>query len=139
MNKILFVAGPNDRHWIQALRQSALDMNKFLVLMDYCQMEEVSYRDYELIVLDASITVDLVRVIMNIRASDPRARVVVVSSAPHWKQARETLLAGAIDYVRKMDTQAAILDFLRDNLSKTMPARKLTQNTILLSAENGGA
>jgi response regulator of citrate/malate metabolism len=133
MNQILLIDGQNERHWIAALRQIVSEMNKSLVLMDSRHMGSVFYEDYELIILDASISLDLTSLIAHIHSRHLEARVVVVSSAPHWKQVREILLAGAIDYGSKADSHAAMQRFLQRNLSKALPARKPVQTSVLES------
>ena len=113
MANMLLVNGSADHPWIELLRRVVFNLGKSLTVIDQQRWKEVPLQDYELIVLDASAVANPTSMIHEIRSWDPRARILVVTPAPHWKQARETLLAGAIDYVRKIEDKAMIESFLR--------------------------
>jgi len=127
MKQVVFIDSQNDHHWIETLRQAVTELGRSLVFLDWRQMATLSCWNYDLTILDASTDVDLISIIGCILTCNPLARIVVISSAPHWKQARETLLAGATDYVKKEDDRSAVLGVLERNLakmrSKPCPAR----------------
>ena len=116
MTGILLINGQSDRCWGGNLEPAVLDIGKSLVLVDCKRISETLIFDYELVILDENIEFDLTFVLAYIYSCNPFAPVVVISSALHCKQARETLLAGAVDYVPKIDVRAAILGFLLDYL-----------------------
>jgi DNA-binding NarL/FixJ family response regulator len=116
MAQMLLVNGKSNRYWINLLRRAAFSLGFSLASIDYRHIEGVSFQNYELIVLDLSVVVNPTVIIRLIHSHNPLARIIVVSSTPHWKQAKEALLAGATDYTKHVDDEAAILDTLQDNL-----------------------
>ncbi len=116
MTGVCFINGQGDRQWIEALRQAVHSLGEPFVPMDHRHLPE-KLLECDLIILDAgAIGDDLSSLVRQIRLSDTRVRVVVVSAAPHWKEARQILLAGATDYVRKENDKEAILGILRGNV-----------------------
>jgi DNA-binding response OmpR family regulator len=116
MTGVCFVNGQGDRQWVEALRQAVESLGKSFVPIDRAHLEN-KIQDCELIILDAgAIGDDLGTFVKDIRTSNAQARIVVVSSAPHWKEARQILLAGATDYVRKTNDSETMIDILLGNV-----------------------
>lgn len=116
-SKILLIEGASDRRWINALRQATSKLEKSLEVIGLSDLERVmSWRNYALVLLDAGIPGDLSTIIRRIHSRSLDARIVVFSSAPGWKEAREVLLAGAIDYDRKSLREEDILSTLKRDL-----------------------
>ncbi len=113
MTKMIFADGQSDPHWIESLRRAALKLGKSFRVMDHSALLKTTHLECELVILDADVSHDLVSIVKHIRSNAPRVRIVVVSSTPQWKQARSILLTGATDYVRKADSEDAILNMLR--------------------------
>ena len=119
MSAMLFIKGQNGNDWFSTLSRAASDLGRSVTWIDHAQAgESLRFQDYELAILDANTISDPVAAVRAIRSSAPQVRIVVVSSTPHWKQARELLLGGATDYVRKVDDETAIQHMLRKNLSR---------------------
>jgi DNA-binding response OmpR family regulator len=114
MGNILFINGQTDRNWINSLKKAVDSLGYSLKTVDHKRLPKIT-QNYELVILDAGAigNVDLTPIILSMRKSEPNARIVVVSSAPYWKEATETLLAGATDYIRKSDDQLALMDLLK--------------------------
>jgi hypothetical protein len=121
---VLLVNGQGGRQWAELLRRAASSVGLFLDYIDHQHIEGVSFRDYELVVLDSGAISKPKTTVQMILSSNPLARIVVVSSSPHWKQAREVLLAGATDYVKLVDDEATIAGVLWDNLVKMSPTQR---------------
>jgi len=116
MTCVCFINGHGDRQWIESLRQAVNSLGKPFVAMDHRHLKD-KLQKCELILIDAgAIGDDLSSVVRCIRASNSQVRIVVVSAAPHWKEARQILLAGATDYVRKENDREAILGILRGDI-----------------------
>lgn len=88
------------------------------------EMESILWCDYDVIILDAGVINDLPSTISLIRSRNAEARIVVFSSAPHWKQAREVMLAGAVDYAPKLLDSKYIFSTLTRNLAKRAPPHR---------------
>ena len=124
MAKVLLVNGQSGRYWIDLLRRSVLDLGGTLTVLEQRDAKEEMLADFDLIILDASAVDDLALTIRTIRSIHPLLRIVVVSPTPHWKQARESLVAGGTDYVRKVEDQAALLSILQESLARAPSARR---------------
>lgn len=115
--KALLLGGPDDRTWEDYLRGAVEDLDRELVLANVTT-SEIPWRDYDLVILDAGAVGDLGRVIAHIRARNAEARIIIFSSSPSWEQAREALLAGAVDYAPKELRHSYILGVVKRGLSK---------------------
>jgi DNA-binding NarL/FixJ family response regulator len=60
-----------------------------------------SERTYDVVLIDAGVVQDVVRLVTHLRAQQPQLRIVVVTASPTWQQSREVFRAGAADYLRK--------------------------------------
>jgi DNA-binding NarL/FixJ family response regulator len=118
----LLLDGRDDHHWLRALQEAASALDRALEVVSEAEREHIRWRDYDLIILDAGVVSDLVSTIHWIHLQDSGARVVVLSSAPTWKQAREVMLAGAMDYARKSLNREHILSTLKRNLTGRAPS-----------------
>jgi hypothetical protein len=124
MAEVLIVNNPSDRYWIELLRQAALNLGGTLMSLDQQHAEDAAWAGFDLIILDASAVDDLTLTVERIREANRSARIIVVSHAPHWKQARETILVGGTSYGRKEDNLPALMGILQDSLSRTPPVRR---------------
>lgn len=107
------------------MRKAVEDLKREPVLATTTTIDEVPWGDYDLVILDAGAVGDLVKVISQIRARNAEARIILFSSSPTWEQAREAMLAGAVDYAPKVLRHNYILDVIRRGLSRqTRGAKK---------------
>ncbi len=119
---ILFLGGPDVSPWLETLRKVASALDGVVKAIDQASVQRVLWRDYDLVILDAGVFNDLPSTIAWICSQYPETRIVVFSSAPTWKQAREAMLAGAMDYARKSLNREYILSTLKKNLARQAPS-----------------
>lgn len=110
--------GRNDHYWLEILQEAVSALDGSLEVISEFDKQHISWRYYDLVILDASVFGDLPSTIFWIRSQCSEARIVVFSPAPAWKQARETMLAGATDYTRKSLNREYILLTLNRNLAR---------------------
>jgi DNA-binding NtrC family response regulator len=120
--KILLIDGRDTSYWLGALDRAVSTLDRTLEVFNASSAQPISWRDYDLIILDAGVIQDLRSTISQIRLRDPEARVVVFSPAPTWKQAREVMLAGAADYAGKSLDKSYVLSTLQKNLTRRAPS-----------------
>ncbi len=120
-NRILLLDGRDVSYWLEALQRAASALDGALEIVGEASIQHISWRDYDLVILDASVFSDLPSTVSWIRSQDPEARIVVFSTEPTWKQAREVMLSGAIDYARKSLNREYILSTLKKNLVRRAP------------------
>jgi len=118
LKRFLLLDGRDDHHWLRVLQGAASGLDGALEVVSEAEREHIRWRDYDLIILDAGVVSDLVSTIHWIHLQDSGACVVVLSSAPTWKQAREVMLAGAMDYARKSLDREYIVSTLKKNLTR---------------------
>jgi DNA-binding response OmpR family regulator len=112
MTRVYLIKGQGDQRWVESLRKAVNSLGMSFLSVDH-RVLYGNLQEGDLIILDAgAVRDDLGSIVRHIRATNPQIRIVVVSSAPHWREARQTLLAGATDYVRKANDQNGILDIL---------------------------
>lgn len=116
--RILLLDGRDDHYWLRALQEAASALDRTLEIVSEARIEHISWHDYDLIILDAGVISDLVSTIQRIHSQDSGARIMVFSPAPTWKQAREVMLARAVDYARKLLDREHILSTLKKNLAR---------------------
>jgi DNA-binding response OmpR family regulator len=121
LKRLLLLDGRDDQHWLRALQRAASALDGTLDVVDEAEREHIRWGNYDLIILDAGVVSDLVSMIHWIHLQDSEAHVVVLSSAPTWKQAREVMLAGAMDYARKSLNREHVLSTLKRNLTRRAP------------------
>jgi DNA-binding NarL/FixJ family response regulator len=119
--RILLLDGRNVSYWLETLQRAVSALDGALEIVGEASIQRISWRDYDLVILDASVFSDLPSTISWIRSQDPEARIVVFSTAPVWKQAREVMRAGAIDYAGKSLDREYILSTLKKNLVRRAP------------------
>lgn len=64
-------------------------------------LSRMGRRHYEVVILDSFSGKEELGTLRTIRARYPDVRVIVVSAAPSWQGARESLRLGAMDYLSK--------------------------------------
>jgi DNA-binding response OmpR family regulator len=102
-----------DNSWGR-LRQAISRLGLTVHTTGEAQSREFFVSGYQLIVIDANLMRDIVDVVCQLRKANPAASIIVVSSSPDWRQAREVLLAGASDYAPELlDSENILLDLQR--------------------------
>ena len=120
--RILLLDGRGGSHWLKTLQRAVSALDGALEVVNEASLQYVPWHDYDLVILDASVFSDLPSTISWIRMQYPETRIVVFSPAPAWKQAREVMLAGAIDYTHKSLNREYILSTLKKNLARRAPS-----------------
>jgi len=119
MGEILLVTQRKDCYWAEILAEAASRFDLSVAVIGEGDLDEASLPSYRLLIIDSAAVDNLVAAIESIHSCAPLLGVIVVSSAPHWREATEALLAGAVDYVRREDSVARISDLLCDSLARS--------------------
>ncbi len=100
--KLLVISDAGNQSYWQA---SALEMKKFIgsvdIVLDENFLERGKNKAYDLIIVDISDLTDLMSLIPQIHALQPKSRIIVATYTPTWKQAREVIHLGAAKLIRK--------------------------------------
>jgi DNA-binding NarL/FixJ family response regulator len=116
--KSLLLAGTGANYeWVQLLKSALLLLDMELISVSKLELDEKLLSDSDLVILDAGTVSDLAVTISRLIKQNPKMRIVVFSSWPDWKQAREAMLAGAIYYSPKILDQRHIFTTLKTVLT----------------------
>lgn len=107
---------PQDR-W-EALRRALATLGNEVEVASQASMPQIGWINYDLVVLEVGFIRDLRATIAVIRRENPDARIIVFSASPDWKEAREAMLAGAVEYARKSLDYETVLTTLKKRLDK---------------------
>lgn len=111
---------PGDRTWEEFLKRALAELHRELVLATEASADEVPWGEHDLVLLDAGGVGDMTRAISQIRARNPDARIIILAPSPSWEQAREAMLAGAVDYAPKDLKHANIVEVIRRALGRRL-------------------
>jgi len=103
----------------QNLAGALADLGDLEILPEKEAMQYVLQRRYDVVIVDAAAVKDEALLVARVRAQQPDTRIVVITSSPTWRRAREVLQAGAMDYVSKSLSQSEFLGVFKDVLSRT--------------------
>jgi len=117
---LLVSDSPGD-YWHQVLREALVALGSLHVVLESELVSFLQEQTYDIVIVDAGAISDTPLLVSCIRSQWPDVRVVVVTSSPHWRQAREILHAGAIDYIQKSWSKDDLFSAFQAMLDKTSP------------------
>jgi len=92
--------------WINKIKEKIRSAN---IEMDKDTSRWKNNNAYAMIMVDVSNIEDLRRLVPEIRYKQPQCRILVISSTPTWKQAREIIRLGAANLIRKSSNLEEII------------------------------
>jgi len=122
--RFLFISTPLNRTYADVLAGVLTPYGK----LDICTWQEMpDLLGYTLVFLDAGILADLkgfnslTNMLDQLFSHHPQVRVLVTTSSPTWKRAREALVAGAVDYIRQTLDPNSLYNTLVPTLKRYLP------------------
>jgi DNA-binding NarL/FixJ family response regulator len=122
--RFLFISTPLNRTYADVLATVLSPYGK----LNICTWQEMpDLIGYTLIFLDAGILADLkyvkslTELLGQLFSYHPQARVLVTTSSPTWKRARDALVAGAVDYIRQTLDPNSLYNTLLPTLKRYLP------------------
>lgn len=118
----------NDYQWGEVLQQVLGPLAKVHIVANETEgLTEIRRRlqispKYEIIIIDVGTVGGKSPALVNtIRKEQYEAKIVVVTAAPTWRQAKEFFRVGAIDYIRKSLDRKELLMTFQEVLKKKLP------------------
>lgn len=96
----LLIGAPN-RPWRKTLQAAVKPLGELDAYDEADSYTKEYKRKYDLIIIDATEIDHPEEWVARLRGQSPSVRVVVVTDAPTWQQARAAFLAGAMEYASK--------------------------------------
>jgi DNA-binding NarL/FixJ family response regulator len=115
---MLLISNPQERHWQRLVKEVISPLGELEITSEKEWQEHFRRQTYALIIIDASISINPVYIVRQLRISQPEAKIVVMTDAPTWKQARELFYAGAADYLLKLSSPQELLAAFRQVLAR---------------------
>lgn len=114
---ILIITNNPDSLWVTTVREALSPLGQVLVILETEVLDEITARNYDLILIDASSIETETAVLINpLHLSQPFVPIVVNTTSPTWRRARDAFMAGAADYVRRTLDKDKILAECQDFL-----------------------
>lgn len=117
--KTILVDVPTTKPWLAVLRQWTSGLGMELDITGTNGIESVQWSDYALVVIGSSMVSRNTSIILLVRRLNSRARIVVFSTCPDWQEARDALLAGAVEYAPMPQDPLSLLKTLEAALDRT--------------------
>jgi len=118
----LLIGGSPQAPWARALRQALSTMGDLYAVPEEDAVRSVAESRYDVVMVDAGAVQEATRIVYLLRATRADLRVVVFTSSPTWRRAREAYQAGAVDYVRKSLEAEQIRATIESALELPLPA-----------------
>lgn len=101
MNRIFLLIVDNKKvTWSNKLERALSTLGRLTVVnSEEDGAREIKQNEYDIIILETGITLDIANFITHIRSNKPNAKVIISSASPTWQRARQAFLAGAVDYM----------------------------------------
>jgi|GEM_PF-789434 len=87
--------------WPLVLEQALSPLGKLQVVSEQAVTESGMHPRSDVIIIDAGVVGDAVKLVSLLRQQQPQARIIVATASPTWQRARDLLKAGAADYISK--------------------------------------
>jgi DNA-binding NtrC family response regulator len=97
----LLIVKTADVQWSLVLQQALSPLGELCIVPEEEVAQAITQRQYDVIVIDAGAVQDAALLTFDLKRQCPEARVIVTTTSPTWRRAREAFKAGAADYVRK--------------------------------------
>ncbi|HYJ86197.1 MAG TPA: hypothetical protein VEW46_09095 [Pyrinomonadaceae bacterium] len=118
-NKFLLVGNQADSSWSATVREALGMLGTSETITESAAIGRISRANYKMIILDAGAVADLAALIVAIRETSSAVPIVVASASPTWQTAREVLMSGADDCIRKTLDPVKLNKALREILSRS--------------------
>lgn len=115
--KVLLFGSP-ENNWYQTIEE----VFKYFGKVDYQICKDfkttIPIANYDLVIVDSQEVNDVNSLVSRLCYEFNESKVIVVTSSPTWRRAREVFKAGASDYIHKSYNKGA----LRKLFSKLLPS-----------------
>jgi len=113
----ILITGRNDSGWSKMLYETLLNLGSVQIVFEDDVDSRVSEASFDLIVLDACAVKDSAMLVSQLCSLRPRLRILVTTAAPNWREARDILRAGAVDYYLWPQNREELFSVIQDALN----------------------
>ena len=84
--------------WSQVLARALAPIGELQIVSERKAVQHILQHSYDIVIVDATVVDDVPLLVSRLRAQQPRARIVVATTLPTWRRAREAFQVGVMDY-----------------------------------------
>lgn len=122
LHKFMLIGHRDESVWFQNLANALTALGTLQVFPQKEAIQHIRQDQYDLVIIDKSFAKNELHLIERIRSLQPDARIIAITSTPTWRQIREILKAGAMDYISKSMSEREYFLIFKDILDKQPPA-----------------
>lgn len=115
---LLLVCDASESAWLRLVREVVAEFGTLITVNEHDALERIDSDEHDVIILDAASVSDMPRLVRVIRCRTTTTPILVATSSPTWKIARESFLAGATDYVPETLDREKLASILRQALQR---------------------
>lgn len=115
---LLLIGASPDDPWGQVIRAASDELGQLQITSECDGLKLIKHNAYDLIIVDAAGVAEVNQLVCHIHTQRPETKIVVVTTSPTWKRARDAFRAGAVDYIRKSLDTTKILSTLNALIGK---------------------
>jgi DNA-binding NtrC family response regulator len=115
MKQMIVITNYPDSSWLKTVVEALAFVAQVEAVAEQEVWTAVQKTPYDLILIDTSnINGDVVTLVKEVHQFLPTLPIVVFTTSPTWRRARELFLAGATDYVRRSLEKETILSVCQE-------------------------
>ena len=112
----LLIGEKMETRWPLVLERALSSLGKLAVVSEEGAGQLLAKNLYDVIIVDAGAVQDTPDLVSRLRTGQPQAQIIVATASPTWQRARESLQAGATDYIRKSQDEKKLLSDIQTTL-----------------------
>lgn len=117
--QIIIVSNQPESPWLITTVDALQSLGVSHVFSEQAVFNQISMKTCDLILIDASsIDADLVEMVKLLCSKYYKKPIVVVTTSPTWRRAKEIILAGAADYVPRTFDKKKIVDLCQNAIQQ---------------------
>jgi DNA-binding response OmpR family regulator len=100
-NKFLLIGDNLESSWSVSVSDALCELGVLKIYSAADAGEQIGDPDVQMVIVDAGAVAGLTPLIVRLRQLSPTVPIVIASASPTWQTAKEVLLIGANDCIRK--------------------------------------
>lgn len=115
----LLIGNQPDLAWTATLKEALQPLGQLYFASAADAIRRVEEQAFDMVVIDAGTVDQVADFVRPLRMAGPALLIVVVTASPTWQRARQVILAGANDYIRKSSDAETLLKTFKGILSES--------------------
>ena len=101
-NRFIVVGNKHESPWMQMMAEALAPLGELCFATENEALTQVGEQKYDLIIIaSGKVASDLGVLVKQFRDAQPDSPIVVTTTSPTWRRAREVFMAGGTEYIRR--------------------------------------